>query len=262
MGMGCSSLFNLFPHMTVLQNVIEAPLTVKKLRRDSIVPKAEALLRKVGLLEKRDSYPGRLSGGQKQRVAIARALAMEPDIMLFDEPTSALDPELTGEVLRTMRQLADEHMTMQVVTHEMGFAREAAHRVIFMDQGKVVEESAGGAVFPGTRTPAHARISQPDVVKAAIVGRFSTTGRRMAGAAAFLRRSASAHTPASFPCIRTCTWVCFPYIRAYVLARASMIPRPFTRLWQRGIAAMYSLLAAYLASSLFVMIISIFLLVI
>ncbi len=152
MGMVFQS-FNLFPHMTVLQNVIEAPLTVKKLRRDSIVPKAEALLRKVGLLEKRDSYPGRLSGGQKQRVAIARALAMEPDIMLFDEPTSALDPELTGEVLRTMRQLADEHMTMLVVTHEMGFAREAAHRVIFMDQGKVVEEAPAAQFFQAPEHP-------------------------------------------------------------------------------------------------------------
>ena len=115
MGMVFQS-FNLFPHMTVLQNVIEAPLTVKRMPRDAIVPKAEELLRKVGLLNKRDNYPGRLSGGQKQRVAIARALAMEPDIMLFDEPTSALDPELTGEVLRTMKQLADEHMTMLVVT--------------------------------------------------------------------------------------------------------------------------------------------------
>ncbi|MCJ9712159.1 amino acid ABC transporter ATP-binding protein, partial [Bordetella hinzii] len=146
MGMVFQS-FNLFPHMTVLQNVIEAPMTVKGMKRDAIVPKAEELLRKVGLINKRDNYPGRLSGGQKQRVAIARALAMEPDIMLFDEPTSALDPELTVEVLRTMRQLAEEHMTMLVVTHEMGFAREVAHRVIFMDQGRIVEEAAAHAFF-------------------------------------------------------------------------------------------------------------------
>ena len=109
--------FNLFPHMTVLQNLIEAPVTVKNITREQITPQAEALLRKVGLLDKRDAYPGRLSGGQKQRVAIARALAMQPAIILFDEPTSALDPELTGEVLRTIRQLAAEHMTMLVVTH-------------------------------------------------------------------------------------------------------------------------------------------------
>ncbi|SOE52501.1 Glutamate transport ATP-binding protein [plant metagenome] len=153
MGMVFQS-FNLFPHMTVLQNIIEAPITVKGMARDEILPKAEELLRKVGLLEKRDNYPSRLSGGQKQRVAIARALAMEPDIMLFDEPTSALDPELTGEVLRTMRQLADEHMTMLVVTHEMGFAREVAHRVIFMDQGSIVEEGPAPAFF---LAPAHPR---------------------------------------------------------------------------------------------------------
>jgi len=153
MGMVFQS-FNLFPHMTVLQNVIEAPMTVKRLPRDVAVAKAEALLQKVGLQAKRDNYPGRLSGGQKQRVAIARALAMEPDIMLFDEPTSALDPELTVEVLRTMRQLAEEHMTMLVVTHEMGFAREVAHRVIFMDDGRIVE-SAGSAEF--FRAPQHER---------------------------------------------------------------------------------------------------------
>lgn len=153
MGMVFQS-FNLFPHLTVLQNLIEAPMTVKGLSRDSIVPVAEDLLRKVGLFDKRDSYPSRLSGGQKQRVAIARALAMAPDIMLFDEPTSALDPELTGEVLRTMRQLADEHMTMLVVTHEMGFAREVANHVVFMDGGKVVEEGAPAQLFGA---PAHAR---------------------------------------------------------------------------------------------------------
>ena len=146
--------FNLFPHLTVLQNVIEAPMTVKGMRRDEIVPKAEALLKKVGLFEKRDSYPSRLSGGQKQRVAIARALAMEPDIMLFDEPTSALDPELTGEVLRTMRELANEHMTMVVVTHEMGFAREVASRAIFMDEGNIVESRPARELFA---SPQHSR---------------------------------------------------------------------------------------------------------
>lgn len=153
MGMVFQS-FNLFPHMTVLQNIIEAPVTVKGLRRDAVIPQAEELLRKVGLLAKRDNYPARLSGGQKQRVAIARALAMEPDIMLFDEPTSALDPELTGEVLRTMRQLAEEHMTMLVVTHEMGFAREVANHVVFMDEGQILEEGPPAEVFGA---PAHAR---------------------------------------------------------------------------------------------------------
>lgn len=146
MGMVFQS-FNLFPHMTVLQNIIEAPITVKGMKKDAIIPKAEELLRKVGLFDKRDNYPSRLSGGQKQRVAIARALAMEPDIMLFDEPTSALDPELTVEVLRTMKQLAEERMTMMVVTHEMGFAREVAHRVVFMDQGYLVEEAPSKEFF-------------------------------------------------------------------------------------------------------------------
>ena len=139
--------FNLFPHMTVIQNVIEAPMVVKGMRRSDILPKAEALLDKVGLLAKCDYYPSQLSGGQKQRVAIARAMAMEPDIMLFDEPTSALDPELTGEVLRTIRQLAEEHMTMLVVTHEMAFAREVANRVIFMDQGEIIESGTAAAFF-------------------------------------------------------------------------------------------------------------------
>jgi len=145
--------FNLFPHLTVLQNIIEAPMTVKGLRREEIVPKAEVLLKKVGLFEKRDSYPSRLSGGQKQRVAIARALAMEPDIMLFDEPTSALDPELTGEVLRTMRELAEEHMTMVVVTHEMAFAREVASRAIFMDDGLIVEARPARELFASPEHP-------------------------------------------------------------------------------------------------------------
>jgi polar amino acid transport system ATP-binding protein len=139
--------FNLFPHMTVLQNIIEAPMTVKGIKRQDILPKAEKLLDKVGLLSKRDNYPSQLSGGQKQRVAIARALAMEPEIMLFDEPTSALDPELTGEVLRTMKSLAEEHMTMIVVTHEMAFARDVAHRVIFMDGGEITETGKAHEFF-------------------------------------------------------------------------------------------------------------------
>jgi ABC-type polar amino acid transport system ATPase subunit len=132
--------FNLFPHKTVLENLIEAPLIVKKMRREQIIPIAEDLLSKVGLAEKRDVYPSKLSGGQQQRVAIARALAMQPQVMLFDEPTSALDPELIGEVLEVMRGLAKDGMTMIVVTHEMGFAREVADRVIFMDGGLFVEE--------------------------------------------------------------------------------------------------------------------------
>jgi polar amino acid transport system ATP-binding protein len=143
--------FNLFPHMTVIDNIIEAPILVKGIKKEVIIPEAEELLRKVGLFEKRDSYPSRLSGGQKQRVAIARALAMKPDIMLFDEPTSALDPELTGEVLKAMRQLAQEHMTMLVVTHEMAFAREVAQRVIFMDDGDIVEEGAPEQLFNSPR---------------------------------------------------------------------------------------------------------------
>ena len=146
--------FNLFPHLSVLQNIIEAPMVVKGMTADAITPKALELLAKVGLSNKADSYPARLSGGQKQRVAIARALAMEPDIMLFDEPTSALDPELTGEVLRTMRQLADEHMTMLVVTHEMGFAREVASKVVFMDQGELIEAQPARDFFAH---PQHAR---------------------------------------------------------------------------------------------------------
>ena len=146
--------FNLFPHLTVLENLIEAPLVVRGLARDVAVARAEALLAKVGLLAKRDNYPSRLSGGQKQRVAIARALCMEPDIMLFDEPTSALDPELTGEVLRTMRELAEEHMTMLVVTHEMGFAREVANTVAFMDQGELVAARPAAEFFAD---PGHER---------------------------------------------------------------------------------------------------------
>ena len=132
--------FNLFPHKTVLENLIEAPMIVKRMSREQVVPIAEQLLEKVGLSEKRDVYPSRLSGGQQQRVAIARALTMQPEVMLFDEPTSALDPELIGEVLEVMRNLARDGMTMLVVTHEMSFAREVADRVIFVDGGVFVEE--------------------------------------------------------------------------------------------------------------------------
>jgi ABC-type polar amino acid transport system ATPase subunit len=132
--------FNLFPHMTALQNCIEAPTRVRGLARAEAVATAERYLEKVGLLEKRDEYPSRLSGGQKQRVAIARALCMEPKVLLFDEPTSALDPELIGEVLTVMEELAHEGATMIVVTHEMHFAREAADRVVFMEEGVIVEQ--------------------------------------------------------------------------------------------------------------------------
>ena len=139
--------FNLFPHMTVIENLIEAPIHVKGMRRDEILPYARDLLNKVGLSDRENYYPSQLSGGQQQRVAIARALAMKPDIMLFDEPTSALDPELTGEVLHTMRDLAAEHMTMIVVTHEMAFAREAATNVVFMENGVIVEQGAPQTFF-------------------------------------------------------------------------------------------------------------------
>ena len=140
-------LFNLFPHMTVLDNIMIAPRMVKGMKDDEILPIAERLLNKVGLWEKRDMYPSRLSGGQQQRVAIARALAMNPEIMLFDEPTSALDPELTGEVLKTIKQLADDHMTMIIVTHEMNFAREVSDRVIFMADGVIQEEGTPEQIF-------------------------------------------------------------------------------------------------------------------
>jgi len=132
--------FNLFGHMTALENVIEAPIRVKKISKDAAVSSAKVLLDRVGLGEKYQSYPSQLSGGQQQRVAIARALAMSPKLMLFDEPTSALDPELVGEVLDVMRSLANDGMTMIVVTHEMGFAREAADRVVMMDDGVIIEE--------------------------------------------------------------------------------------------------------------------------
>lgn len=143
--------FNLFPHKTVLDNVMEAPVTVKKEDKNEVRERAVKLLEKVGLKEKVHVYPSQLSGGQKQRVAIARALAMKPDIMLFDEPTSALDPELVGEVLNVMKDLAAEGMTMIVVTHEMGFAREVADRVIFMDGGRIVEEGTPDVIFSKPR---------------------------------------------------------------------------------------------------------------
>ncbi|XXM70946.1 amino acid ABC transporter ATP-binding protein [Lysinibacillus sphaericus] len=139
--------FYLFPHMTVLENVMEAPVHVKRVPKAEARKNAKELLKKVGLAEKEDVYPSKLSGGQKQRVAIARALAMKPDIMLFDEPTSALDPELVGEVLATMKELALEGMTMVVVTHEMGFAREVGDRVVYMHDGKIVEEGYPKEMF-------------------------------------------------------------------------------------------------------------------
>ena len=139
--------FNLFPHMTVLENIIEAPVMVKKVAKDTAKQEAMELLKKVGLEDKADVYPNKLSGGQKQRVAIARALAMKPDIMLFDEPTSALDPELVGEVLATMKELAQEGMTMVVVTHEMGFAREVADCIFFMHEGNILERGTPEEIF-------------------------------------------------------------------------------------------------------------------
>lgn len=145
--------FNLFPHKSVLENIIEAPIIVNNTPRQEAEESANQLLRKVGLAEKRNNFPNELSGGQQQRVAIARALAMNPAIMLFDEPTSALDPELTGEVLKVIKDLAEEHMTMLVVTHEMGFAREVANRVIFMDNGEIIEQGKPEDVFGNPQHP-------------------------------------------------------------------------------------------------------------
>lgn len=145
--------FNLFPHLSVIDNLIEAPVTVKKMERDQAIAIAEKYLAKVGLMMKRDEYPARLSGGQKQRVAIARALTMEPKVMLFDEPTSALDPELIGEVLEVMKQLAREGTTMLVVTHEMSFAREVANRIVYMDEGCIVEENTPEKMFSAPNDP-------------------------------------------------------------------------------------------------------------
>jgi len=146
--------FNLFPHMTAVQNVMEGPVTVKGMKPETMRRVAIEILGKVGLADKADEYPIRLSGGQQQRIAIARALAMEPDVMLFDEPTSALDPELIGEVLQVMKSLATEfHMTMMVVTHEMGFAREVAHRMAFFNEGMILEEGTPSQIFNNTRFP-------------------------------------------------------------------------------------------------------------
>jgi cystine transport system ATP-binding protein len=139
--------FNLFPHRTALENVIEGPIVVKKMPREQAIALGKKLLTKVGLTGKEDAYPRRLSGGQQQRVAIARALAMEPEVILFDEPTSALDPELVGEVLATIRGLAEEKRTMVIVTHEMGFARDVANRVVFFDKGVIVEQGEAKALF-------------------------------------------------------------------------------------------------------------------
>lgn len=152
--------FNLWPHMSVLQNLIEAPMLVKKTPKDEAVAIAESLLKKVDLSDKRDAYPARLSGGQQQRVAIARALAMSPKVLLFDEATSALDPELRREVLLVMRQLAQEGMTMLVVTHEMGFARHVGTRTVFMDRGEIVEEAPGAAFFDAPKTERAKRFLQ------------------------------------------------------------------------------------------------------
>ena len=139
--------FNLFPHMSVLENLCCAPMMLKKVSREDAEKKARALLERVGLADRADAYPAQLSGGQKQRIAIVRALCMEPEVMLFDEPTSALDPEMVGEVLDVMKELAKEGMTMIVVTHEMGFAREVAKRVVFMDEGIIMEENSPEELF-------------------------------------------------------------------------------------------------------------------
>ena len=144
--------FNLFPHMTCLENITYAPVKVKGMDKEEARKRAMELLKMVGLETKADVYPAHISGGQKQRVAIARALAMNPDLMLFDEPTSALDPEITGEVLNVMKKLAEEHTTMIVVTHEMGFAREVADRVIFMNDGEIVEEGSPEDIFENPRS--------------------------------------------------------------------------------------------------------------
>lgn len=147
--------FNLFPHLTILENITLAPVSLKLKTKEEAERSAMQLLERVGLADKAQSYPAQLSGGQKQRIAIVRSLAMEPKVMLFDEPTSALDPEMVGEVLQVMKQLAEEGMTMIVVTHEMGFAREVATRILFMDQGQVLEEASPQEFFA---SPKHARL--------------------------------------------------------------------------------------------------------
>ena len=144
--------FNLFPHMTILENMTLAPVKLLKKSREEAEAKARALLERVGLGDRADAYPSQLSGGQKQRIAIVRALCMEPEVMLFDEPTSALDPEMVGEVLEVMKDLARDGMTMVVVTHEMGFAREVGSRVVFMDGGVIVEENAPAELFASPRS--------------------------------------------------------------------------------------------------------------
>ena len=145
--------FNLFPHKTVMENITISPIKVKGISKEEAEKKAMELLERVGLAEKANAYPASLSGGQKQRIAIARALAMEPDVMLFDEPTSALDPEMVGEVLNVMKALAKEGMTMVVVTHEMGFAREVGDRILFMDQGYIMEEGTPEKIFKNPKNP-------------------------------------------------------------------------------------------------------------
>ncbi|MGM0396872.1 MAG: amino acid ABC transporter ATP-binding protein [Bacillota bacterium] len=145
--------FNLFPHKTVLENITLAPIQVKGLEKEEAEAKAMALLKRIGLEEKAKTYPNQLSGGQKQRIAIIRALAMEPDVMLFDEPTSALDPEMVGEVLEVMKELALDGMTMVVVTHEMGFAKEVGSRVLFMDEGRIMEEGTPQELFNNPQNP-------------------------------------------------------------------------------------------------------------
>ena len=145
--------FNLFPHMTVLKNLTMAPMLLKKESQQTAEQRAMTLLDRVGLADRAGEYPARLSGGQKQRIAIVRALCMEPEVLLFDEPTSALDPEMVGEVLDVMKELAQSGMTMVVVTHEMGFAREVASRVLFMDQGVIMEENRPGALFESPQSP-------------------------------------------------------------------------------------------------------------
>ena len=145
--------FNLFPHLTVLENLTLAPIRIKNMAKDQAEALARSLLKKVGLLDKEREYPSRLSGGQKQRIAIARALAMQPDIMLFDEPTSALDPEMVREVLGVMKELATEGMTMVVVTHEMGFAREVGSKLLFMDEGKILEQGDPRTIFQDPQHP-------------------------------------------------------------------------------------------------------------
>ena len=149
--------FNLFPNMTILDNIILAPTKLNKINKEQAISEALVLLDRVGLLDKKDVYPDQLSGGQKQRIAIARALAMKPEVMLFDEPTSALDPEMVKEVLDVMKELAKEGMTMAVVTHEMGFAKEVATKVVFMDEGYIVEEGSPDQLF---NNPKHARTKQ------------------------------------------------------------------------------------------------------